>query len=277
MSGYRLGPIGALREIPPLVQAGTQVASERASSSFTTLGGRRVVQRAPRAHRSWELNLGQWRSPDDLAYLVALASGAVPGPHFLYTEVAARANLLPADIAAPGAMGVSGLRAGDGGSLEMRAVRSVPLVGGGADVPLVGVRGDGSAGLWSRVTALPVGSYQLGFYVSAAGSGNVIDWRAVDRDGDTLDSQSIGSDGDRGGALIHLPAGSAGLQLRVAAGFTGWVTALRLVADFNPEPELWCPGLGVPQVAVDDPSETLQLVIAGRAAADYSVTLREVG
>ena len=42
-------------------------------------------------------------------------------------------------------------------------------------------------------------------------------------------------------------------------------------------PDAWLPGQGVPQVVVDDPSETLQLVTAGRIAADYSITLREVG
>src|SRR5690606_41062946 len=112
----RIGPLGGLREIVTFPEV--PVAPDRPGSEWRTMSGRRIVQRAPRALRSWSLEFERV-PPADLAYLVALASGAVPGPHYLYTEVAARANLLPADIAAPGATGVSGLKGAGGAALAV--------------------------------------------------------------------------------------------------------------------------------------------------------------
>src|SRR5690606_41134812 len=103
----RLGPVGGLREIPSFPEV--SIPSERGGSSFTSLGGTRYEQRSMRASRSWDLSL-RLMSPTDLAYLTALATGAIPGPHYLYTDSAAQTNLLPADVAAPGLMGVSGLK-----------------------------------------------------------------------------------------------------------------------------------------------------------------------
>lgn len=41
--------------------------------------------------------------------------------------------------------------------------------------------------------------------------------------------------------------------------------------------ETWLPGVGVPQVVVSDPQQTMQLVTAGDVRSDYAVTIREVG
>src|SRR5690554_3490365 len=99
----RLGPVGGLREIPSFPEVSIDI--ERGGSSFTSVGGKRYEQRSPRASRSWDLSL-RLMPPTDLAYLTALADGSIPGPVYLYTDAAAQSNLLPVDIAAPGAMGV---------------------------------------------------------------------------------------------------------------------------------------------------------------------------
>lgn len=53
-------------------------------------------------------------------------------------------------------------------------------------------------------------------------------------------------------------------------------STLRRVPDDVVTPG-WAPGRGVPQVVVDDPTETLQLVTDREILADYTVTIREVG
>lgn len=221
------------------------------------------------------MDLGQWRDPSDLAYLTALATGAVPGPHYLYTEAAAQTNLLPADIAAPGAMGVSGLK-GEGGAAL--AVGTVLAPVQGALVSVAAVTGEAVAGDWSRTIPLPSGAYWLACWASAAGS--VLAWRSVDAAGTQVSTGTLPAVSSAGtfwavdGVIVS--GAAVGVQLRVPAAAGLRVGAVRLIAGTTP-PDAWLPGQDVPQVVVDDPSETLQLITTGRIAADYSITLREVG
>lgn len=275
MSVFRLGPIGALREVPPIVQRGSSVARERAGGSWTTMSGRLVVQRAPRANRTWSLDLGQWRDPADLAYLSALASGAIPGPHYLYTDAAAQANLLPADVAAPGAMGVSGLKGASGAALATGTILA-PVQG--ALVSVAAVTGLAAAGDWSQTVPLPPGSYRLACWASA--TGNVLAWRSVNAAGAQVSTGTLSAVSSAGAfratGAVTVSGAAVGVQVRVPAAAGRRVGAVRLIAGTT-LPDVWLPGHGVPQVIVDDPAETLQLVTADRVAADYSITLREVG
>lgn len=268
----RIGPLGGLREVVTFPEVPVEI--ERAGSSWTTLGGRRVAQRAPRPLRSWSMDY-RLIDPADLAYLSALASGAVPGPHYLYTEAAAQSNLLPADIAAPGAMGVSGLRGAGGAAL---AVGTVLAPVQGALVSVAAVTGLAAAGDWSETVPLPLGSYRLACWASA--TGNVLAWRSVDASGAQVStgtlSAALSAGAFRATGSVTVSGAAVGVQVRVPAAAGRRVGAVRLVAGTT-APDSWLPGQGVPQVVVDDPSETLQLVTAGRIAADYSVTLREVG
>lgn len=268
----RLGPLGGLREIPS--EPTLQVTAERPSSSWVTLGARRVVQRAARAPRTWEFPLTHC-SPADLAYLRALAEGAAPGPIYLYAEAAARTNLLPADIAAPGAMGVSGLRGAGGAALAVGTVLA-PIQG--ALVSVAAVTGQAAAGDWSQTVPLPLGSYSLVCW--ASGTGDVLAWRSVDASGAQVSTGTLSAASSAGAfratGSVSVSGGAVGVQVRVPSAAGRRVGAVRLIAGTT-APDSWVPGQGVPQVVVDDPAETLQLVTADRVAADYSITLREVG
>ena len=271
----RLGPLGGLREIVTFPEV--PVAAERASSSWTTLGGRVVTQRAPRRTRSWSLDFERI-PPADIAYLSALASGALPGPTYLYTEVAAQTNLLPADVAAPGQMGVSGLLPPGGVGVARGTVQALM---GGALAGLVGVSCDPSLpGEWTATLPLPLGAYRLSGWATSAGS--VLIWRTVNLDGDQVATGTVtaasSSGSFRGEAAVTLSGAAVGLQVRLPANADPFrrVGAFRLTAGSTAQGLDWIGGEGVPEVVVDDPSQTLQLVTAGRIAADYSVTIRGV-
>ena len=269
----RIGPLGSLRAIDTYPEV--SVPTQRATSERTMLSGRRIVQRAPLGMRSWTLDY-QRVSPADLAYLTALASGVIPGPLYLYTEVAAQTNLLPVSLASPGAMGVSDLRQ-DGGYVVRGRVSALL---GGTLTPQVAAYCGSVAGEWSPTVPLPLGSYRLSGW--STHSGTMITWRTVDAAGTPGLSGSIPasptSGGYRGEATVTLEGANVGLQLRlpveVSAGHA--VGALRLTAGSTAQATDWLPGQGVPQVVVDDPEQTLQLVTASRIASDYSITLREV-
>lgn len=263
-----LGPLGTLREIP-CPQVGRTVESARGGSERVTLGGRRVVQRSARAARSWSLELGSWSSPAQVAYLAACASGAVVGPLFLHLGEAASTNLLPASVAAPGAMGLTTLGA-----------VGAPV---GVVLPLVGLVQSSSAvqpaavGAWSAT--IPVRSsvaLTLSAWASAAGA--AVAWRTVNAAGTQVATGTVTaaalSGGFRGSSTFTPAATVVGVQVRLPAGALR-VGGLRLTEGAHASE--WLPGHGVPQVVVDDPSQTLQLVMAGRVASDYSVMIREVG
>ena len=264
MSGYRLGPIGALREIPAVVQAGTAVVPDRPSSEWRTMSGRRIVQRAPRAMRTWSLDLGQWRAPADVAYLTALAAGAIPGPHYLYTEVAARTNLLPTDLAAPGQMGTT--------ALAPVSTTLVPVdIPGASAVPMASAN-RAALGFSPRIPVLPSTQYTLSCW--STGTGSALYARMFSTSGTVGSDQHVASGSGRRSVTFTTPSNAASLSLRAQG--TGAISGLRLTEGASQD-AVWLPGQGVPQVVVDDPAETLQLVTAAHIAADYSITLREVG
>lgn len=279
MTAFRLGPSGDLRPIPRLIQRGAQVASERVSNEMRTLDGTRRFQRSTRANRTWALDLGQWRSPEDLAYLTALADGSIPGRVYLYTESAAQTNLFPVSIASPGAMGVSGLRGVDPTREPPRG--RVKAVLNGALTTMVAVSCDPDMdGAWSETTRLPLGEYCLSVWSSAAG--DALKWRTVDMYGDAVSTGTLTTAATAGGfrsqSIITLAGAAEGLQVALPPNIDPFyrVGALRLTAGLSQTPE-WLPGEGVPEVVVEDPQRTLQLLIPGRIASDYTVTIKETG
>lgn len=263
-----LGPLGALREVPrPRPSVRAEVA--RGGSERFTLGGRRVVQRSARAARSWELSLLEWSSPEQVAYLAACASGAVAGPLFLHLGEAAQTNLLPAPLAAPGAMGLTSLGA-----------VGVPV---GVALPLVGLVQSSAAvqpavvGAWSAtIPVRPAVALTLSAWASAAGA--AVAWRTVNAAGAQVATGTVtaaaSAGGFRGSSAFTPSSTAVGVQVRLPAGVLR-VGGLRLTE--GPHASEWLPGHGVPQVVIDDPAQTLQLVMPGRVLSDYSVTIREVG
>jgi len=277
MGCFLLGPLGDLREVRG-VQRGVQVARARASNEFTSLNGHRYIQRGPRGPRSWEVNLGQWLSPEQVAYITALADGTIPGPHYLYSQDAADANLLAVDVASPGAMGVSGLL-GPGGGDPARG--RVPALVGGVLTSLVGVNGAPDLeGERTLILPLPPGEYRLSAWSTAAGV--ALAWYTVTADYSPVDQGTVTTaahgGGFRGQSSITIGGGAVGLSVALPAmpDPSVYVGALRLTAGSTQSTD-WLPGRGVPEVVVDDPGETLQLLAAGEVRSDYTVTLREVG
>ena len=76
----------------PGVKAGVQRATERASSSWSSVGGVRHTQSVRRATRSWPLDFGH-AGPEAVA-AVAVAAQGDGGETWLWDESSARANLL---------------------------------------------------------------------------------------------------------------------------------------------------------------------------------------
>lgn len=260
-----VGPLGRLREVETYPERAVSV--ERASSAFVTLGGRQYVQRAPRGPRTWEM---PWRlvAPDVMALLAAAASGALPGPLYLYTGDAALTNLLPADVAAPCQAGTTSL-----GSVAGTVAVGMPS---GVET-LTGVVQQSVVGAWSSVVPVRAStSYTLSAWASTSGA--AVEWRTVTAAGaqvatGTLSAAAV-TGAYRGAVSIAAGATVAGIQVRTSVG-TRTVGGLRLTEGAHEA--VWMPGRGVPQVVVDDPAETLQLVSGGRVLADYAVTVREVG
>lgn len=267
MTAFYLGPLGRLRAVP-LVQRGAAGQVSRASATFETLGGRRYVQRAPRGPRDWGLSLGERRDPSVVAHLAACASGALPGPLYLYAMDAALTNLLPADVAAPCQAGTTAL-----GSVAGTVAVGMPS---GVET-LTGVVQQATVGAWSAVVPVRAStSYSLSAWATATGA--AVEWRTVTTAGaqvatGTLSAAAV-TGAYRGAVSIAAGATVAGVQVRTSVG-TRTVGGLRLTEGAHDA--VWMPGRGVPQVAVDDPAETLQLVSGGRVLADYAVTVREVG
>src|SRR5690606_17028840 len=146
-------------------------------------------------------------------YLTALADGSIPGPVYLYTDAAAQSNLLPVDIAAPGAMGVSGLRLPGGGDPARGRVSALIA---GTLTPVVGVSCDPeTTGTWTDVLPLPLGDYRLSVWATAAEE--AIRWRTAKADGSTVASGTITpsatSGAFRGQASISVSGDAAGIRL----------------------------------------------------------------
>ena len=265
-AAIRLGPLGGLREVP-LVQRGVSVQASRSESSFVTLGGRRAIQRSARAARDWAMSLGQWREPADVAYLTACADGSIPGPLYLHTQDAALSNLLLSDVAAPCRMGTVAL-----GSVAGAVAVGMP---GGA-VPSSGVVQQAAVGAWSATIPVRQVSHALSVWTSAAGS--ALTWRTVTVAGaqvatGTLTAAAVGG-GFRASATFTPGATAVGVQVRIPAGSLV-VGGLRLTEGAH-DP-VWLPGVGVPQVVVGDPQQTLQLATTTEVRSDYTITIREVG
>jgi hypothetical protein len=244
-------------------------------SERITVGGVRVVQRAPRAARSWSLDLGPWREDGTLAYLAACAQGVVPGPLYMLTSDAARGNLLPDHIASPG-LGLGSL-----GGVGMGPVLTRIL--GGQMVPTAGVEMSPTVlGPWSQtVPVLPT----MDLAVSAwSSSPRTMSWRTVDASGAQITTGNVHTTSTPGGgywgdALISQQAGVAGVQLRLSYG-PGRIGGIRLIdvtGGVSASVPEWVPGMGVPRVSIDDPTRTLRLSTPSQTRTDSTITIREVG
>ena len=271
--GVFLGPLGGLREVGE-VQAGVQVASSRASSERVSLGGVRIVQRARRAPRTWSADLGRWRTPAQVAYVAACAQGSIPGPLYLLTPHAAVTNMLPGHIAAPGQMGDSGLLTFAGARPTISAL-PVAFAGQGV-VSAVGVVQSGTTGAWSQSIPLRQAAHTLSVWSSATGP--VVQWRTINAAGAQVQTGSLTAaavtGGFRASAAITPSATAVAIQLALMVGSRA-VGGLRLTEGAHDA--TWLPGEGVPQVVVEDPSQSMQQAVPGSYRSDYTVTIKEVG
>lgn len=259
-----LGPLGRLREIVSFPDREVEV--ETASSSWMTLGARRVRSSAPRAPRAWEQS---WIAvpPAEVAYLEACAARAIAGPIYLYLGAAAEANLLPADVAAPCSAGTTALG----------AVAGLVAVGMPSGVEtLTGVAQQAAVGAWSSTLPLR-GTVALTLSAWASAAGAAVTWRTVNASGAQVATGTVTAaavtGGFRGAVSITPGATSVGLQLRIPAGPLV-VGGLRLTEGAHVP--VWLPGEGVPQVAVVHGSSTHRSY-SDRSLADHTYRLEEVG
>lgn len=103
------------------VQSGVGYQWDRPSSEVVSVGGVRHVTYAPRAPRTWPLDLGAQADPSSVAALMVAASGD-GGDVWLWDEAAARANMLDPVMAA----GRSGCPVVDCGGLALRSLTAGP-------------------------------------------------------------------------------------------------------------------------------------------------------
>lgn len=261
-----LGPLGALREIP----SGPEytVEHERSSNDLVTMGGYRRISRGLRSAREWSIDQ-RWMNRDEDAYVLACASGAVPGPLYLYTNDAARSNLFHDDLAAPSPWARPALGTTFG---------TVLVTVAGVLTPTRGVVQKATQGAWSRTIPLR-GTTPLTLSAWASAAGAALVWRTVTSAEVQLATGTLTAAASGGGfravASITPGATAAGIQVALAPG-TRTVGGLRLTEGAHEA--VWVPGRGVPQVVVDDPAETVTAASclgAPRRAQEY--TLREVG
>lgn len=118
MSYALLGPVGELRPVPA-PQSGVGVSAERARNEWQVLGGALVSQQSSRVHRTWAWSI-PWKDPSVMDWFFELASGVVPGPHYLYTTKAEFENLAPPQIQTGGSGIVANRRVLAAGDPEVR-------------------------------------------------------------------------------------------------------------------------------------------------------------
>lgn len=270
----RLGVAGYLFPIPGVsALAGT---SERASSTRTTLGGRRVVQEAARAHRTWEVTLRPGSRPKDLAALVALAAGEWGrGPFLFASEWAQVTNLLTPRTAAldvgpvaPSTFSVAGpLLLADGSA----AGRHLAAGGAGVYFPLAG-------GAVEDVPVEPDVPVTASAYTTTTGILRIQWFTAA---GSLITQTAPSSQTTDAPTRLSLtatpPAGAALARMRVQVGAGGVVA--RPAFTWTPELLPYYPGQGVSRVRVAGLSlDVLAAWLgAGGQRAGLTFTVEEVG
>jgi hypothetical protein len=269
----QLGPLGA--PIDLLDVAPVQIATERRGRADISLSGRRYVQSATRAPRTWAISRSLV-TPAEAAFLAACAQGAISGDLYLLTADAAVMNLLPPHLAAPGARGDTSL------GPVATSPASVTVTGVG---PMVGVASAAAAGSWSQtVPVRPSVLLGLSCWMSAGSSvaagTTVLQARTVDAAGAELASYSAvtatTSTTSRASVTILPAATAVGVQVRTSATAGRSITALRLT-EGTPAGTEWVAGRGGAQVVVEDADETLNLISGTTVRSDYAWLLREVG
>lgn len=221
------------------VGAGVGVTTERARSSFTSVGGIRHAQRARRGPRTWSVHL-PWA---DSAALRALELACESDDVWLHDTAAARINMLRPDQS----------QGGPGEAIAMVDGLPVRTIPGSDDAPAIRIRVRPG---WIRLScwtdAVP-GTWVLfgddGGLIAPAGSG----WR-----------------------FIEAPINATGPVMKVWPWER--IAALRVTEGLTPPQSQWSPGRGTPcRVVVTDPERSLDILRAGEAIGGVSLTLMEVG
>lgn len=257
-SGLWLGPYAGMVELDG-VQAAVSVSHARPSRETVALTGSRFVQQASRSPREWSITLSPSGSPALVALLQMAAQGIVNGDLWFLDEAAARVNMLPPEFTAPRTMSST---AGSVDSLTgLPTVANVPS-GQVVVVPLRGGVNYRLSGITTSASGATIGTTKLG----AAAAVNIV---------------APASSGSRWWSTTLAPASAATLTVTISVST---VRNLRLVqaasgTTYADAATTWLPGQGTPcKVQVVDPERTLQqLLTAGHASQDATVTIREVG
>jgi hypothetical protein len=229
------------------VDLGATVRSNRPASEMVTLGGTRYAQRAPRAPRSWEWNLGA-TSSESVRWLRLAAQGLV-GEVWLYDLTLAQANMLdPRDVL--------GTDLGQP-SIAVEAVQLGTFAAGHTITRLLRAGTPYTLSGWTSHTAgTTIATYSIG-----AGAVNI--------------PAPTGA-GSRYWSVTFAPATDVSASLVVTVA--GKTSGLRLT-EGRVDTIQFMPGENTPcRVSVTDPNQALTLLFTSRLPLlDQTITLLEVG
>lgn len=220
-----------------VVAASPSLDREGTLSRFTTSGGVAYFQRPRRSPRSWTVSR-VWQDQTFIKYLERAAHGLM-GDVFLYDRAAARRNMVPSDLA---------------------AVPGSTVVVDGTPMGAVGWE-------WVKVPVLAGRVYTISCWSSGAGSPLLA----------TKTGETIGAlpSPDAAGLsqLTFTPQSNGMLKL---SRDTQVVSGVR-VHEGIPDGRFYATA-GTPcRVAVENPTETYQMITDMQDRVDYSVTLHETG
>lgn len=233
--------VGALGHMTPIeLKRGASIATARPRGSFTTTGGVRIMQAARNAPRTWNVS-HDFQDPAWARVLHYAAQGMIP-ECYLYDVAVARQNLL----------------------------RSSECVGSGASVLVDGVpMGALSTGPGPRAYLLAGRTVNISCWTNAIPGAGVLSFTHA---GETISIPAPDGEGSRYVYATYTPPIDGVLVTQV----TGSVSGLR-IHEGDPDRHFQST-LGTPcLIAVEDPAQTLQIVLTGRTEIDYQVTLLEVG
>lgn len=241
-TAFLFGPLGYMQPLGR-VQPGVTRAPSRARGELVTVGGVRYVQKAKRAPRQWDISFGR-QAPDVARLLMAAAQGLL-GDCWFYDVAAARANMVPANLAtgSGAAVLVAGMPLG---ALAAGTVVTVPVLAGRAY----------TVSAWSAHAA------GQAVFTRKIGAGSTVTVTAPLGSGVRVTSANITTTTDQT-LTVTISSGANVSGLRVHEGL--------------PDGD-WFPGHGTPcRVDVIDPQAVLQLVDEGHGLSDYTVSIQEVG
>lgn len=238
MSSHFVGPLGAM--VPMVVSAGVGLETGRPRGELVTTGGVRWAQQSRRAPRTWTVGR-LWQDPSWARMLQYAAQGIVKDC-YLYDVAVARQNML----------------------------RSSECVGSGASVLVDGVpMGALATGTGPRAYLLAGRTVHVSCWTNAIPEAGVLSFTHA---GNTLTLQAPPGEGSRYAYATYTPMSDGVLTTQILGSISG----LR-VHEGTPDRSFQATQ-GTPcLVDVQDPSESLQLVVDEQTRIDYQVTLLEVG